>query len=123
MKNFIALLIVSFCLVLSLNSYASDRKQHFATGEAYIDVATGHKYTKNSDKTYKEFSKKGVLLRKSVPNSLPLLTTNKYIRKISRDCYMRYEKNNNGIKESVLLTLNQAHPEGWLFKEVLIPIE
>ena len=123
MRGFILLLVASFCLVLAFNSYASDRKNSFATGEAYFDVATGHKYIKNSDSTYAEYSKKGELLRNYVPNNLPLLTTNKYIREITREWYLHYERKNNGSRESLLLTSNQTHPEGWSVKNILIPVK
>lgn len=117
MKFFALFLIISSCLILALNSYASDRNRPFEVGEACFNVATGHKYIKNPDTTYREFSKKGVLLRDSVPNDLPLITTNKYIRETSMSYYLLYRRNNNGQKESLLLTLNHAHPEGWLLKK------
>jgi hypothetical protein len=88
-------------------------------GEAYFDVATGHRYIKNSDTTYAEFSKKGKLLRTNVPNTQPHLVNSKYITELTHESYLVYEKNSaEGITQQILPATTR-HPEGWRCKEIL----
>ncbi len=98
-------------------------KNLIATGAAYYDTATGHKYVKNPDETYTEFTKKGKLFRESVPNHLALLTTNKYIRDLEESCYLLYGRTVNRQPEIMVLPSTQEHPEGWKCKKMLITME
>ncbi|MCP4721890.1 MAG: hypothetical protein GY860_20710 [Desulfobacteraceae bacterium] len=93
--------------------------KQIATGEAYFDVATGHRYIKNSETTYAEYSQKGKLLRTDVPNTQPHLSTSKYITKIDRGYYMVYEKKQNQMIVQQILPVANGHPKGWRCKQLL----
>lgn len=93
-----------------------------AVEEAYFDTATGHKYIKNSDTTYSEFSKKGRLIRKDVPNSLPLLVSNKNIVEVQRTHFIVYEKSRGKNLRQKILPATERHPIGWKSVQVMSPI-
>ncbi|WP_022663704.1 hypothetical protein [Desulfospira joergensenii] len=97
----------------NISTVSYDGKTLTATGNAYFDTATGHKYTRNPDGTYTEFTRKGKLFRKSVPNDLPLLTTNKYIRDLEESCYLLYVRTVNRQPRIMVLPSTQEHPQGW----------
>ena len=100
--------------------FAGDGKRPIATGDAYFDKATGHRYIKNSETTYAEFSKKGKLLRESLPNDQPHLAISKYIKEIQQDSYLIYERNSNQQKESIALPSHEKHPQGWSCTKLLL---
>ncbi len=118
MKYFITLLTTLLALVLTGNSFASDTNKT-ATAQSYFDVATGHRYIKNPDSTYKEFTKKGELFRASLSPDLPLLTSNKYIQEIGQDCFMIYQKSDQRILKMKILPASNQHPKGWLAKTAI----
>ena len=100
MKPFTTIIIALLTLTITTFSFAMDETKPLANAESYFDAATGHRYIKNADATYSEFTKRGELFRASVSAELPLLTTNKYIRKISQSCFMIYEKSRHIIFSS-----------------------
>lgn len=120
MKNLITLTTTFLALVLAANTYASDYKKPYATGESYFDVITGHRYIKNFDATYREYTKKGEIFRESVPADLALLTANKYIREIGRNCFVMYEKIDQNIIKTQILPASCKHPNGWRAKTAII---
>ncbi len=119
MKYFITSVTFFLTLALAANTFAFDHKKPVATGESYFDVATGHRYIKNSDATYKEYTKEGDLFRVSVSPDLRLLTTNKYIREIGRNCFMIYEKLDQRILKRQILPASSKHPKGWKAKTAM----
>lgn len=119
MKLFTTILTALITLVIVTFSFAMDAKRPFATAESYFDVATGHRYIKNADATYSEFTKRGKLFRASVSPYLPLLTTNKYIREISQNCFMIYEKSGHQVLKVQILPASSGHPKGWLAKNAI----
>ena len=120
MKTLITLTTIFLALVLAMDTFASDYNKRQATGESYFDVATGHRYIKNADATYREYTKKGELFRASVSPYLPLLTTNKNIREIGQSCYLLYKRNKNHKIEIVVLSPDQKHPMGWSIEDMLV---
>lgn len=116
MKYLTVIITTFLALVLSVNTFAFDGKSTFATGESYFDVATGHRYIKNPDTTYREYTKKGELFRVAVPPDLPLLTTNKYLREIGQNCFVMYEKLDRNILKKQILPASSRHPKGWRAK-------
>ncbi len=122
MKTLITLITTFLVLVLAVNTFASDSKKPHATGESYFDVATGHRYIKNADATYREYSKRGKLFRASVSPYLPLLTTNRNIREIGQTCYLLYKRNKNHKTEILVLSPDQEHPVGWSIETILVSI-
>lgn len=115
------IIVISVILGIASHSFAGDKKHSTVTGNFYFDIATGHKYIKNPGaNTYREYSQKGKLLRDEVPNNLPLLATNKYIREMKRDHYLLYQKVNYQRKELMVLSPDQNHPNGWVCKKLLI---
>ncbi len=90
-----------------------------ATAKVYFDTATGHKYIKNQDATYAEYSKKGKLLRASLPNTMPLLVSGKYVLEVTGEHYLVYEKTqNNDVAQKILPAAN-GHPQGWQCKQMV----
>lgn len=119
MKSLINLITLIFTLTLAANTFAFATKNNIATGESYFDAATGHRYIKNPDATYREYTKKGELFRVSVSPDLPLLTTNKYLTEIGRDCFVVYEKLDHRIIKKQILPASIKHPKGWYAKNAI----
>lgn len=117
-------LALCFMIVLSFmaatQGAAQSNAPQAATGLIYYDVATGHKYIKNADQSYREYSRRGILLRESVPNSLPLLTSNKYIREVGEDNYFLYQKNGYLSDEITVLPIGKHPPAGWTCLKLLV---
>ena len=121
MNKVTAIIIITLILGFVSHSFAGDKKYSAVTGNFYYDIATGHKYIKNpGTNTYREYSQRGQILRDEVPNNLPLLATNKYIREMKRDHYLLYQKVNYQRKELMVLSPDQNHPNGWVCKKLLI---
>lgn len=118
------LVLISMCIIaLSLAPAASlfggDSGQPIVSGDAYFDTATGHKYIKNSNATYSEYSQKGKLLRSSVPNSQPNLASGQNIIEIDQAHLMVYEKKQNDMVVQQVLPVSNNHPQGWRSKLVV----
>lgn len=111
MKTLFYFSLIAFLFVAAGPGFSQNHTT--ATGKAYFDMATGHKYIQNSDNTYTEYSKKGKLLRNDVPNTQPLLTRGKYITELKADHYLVYEKNQNNIVAQQVLPATSKHPEGY----------
>ena len=92
------------------------------TGETYFDLATGHRYIKNSDSTYTEFSKRGKILRSDVPNSLPLLVSGRHMVELTSDHYLIYERKGAEGLTQRLLPADAPHPNGWTCKRMVSEI-
>ena len=104
-------------------AFGFDNNKPIATGEAYYDMATGHKYTKNSETTYAEFSRKGKLLRDDVLNTQPHLATSKYITEIGQDHFLVYKKQKNGRVVQQILPFSSKHPEGWQCQRIVSAVK
>lgn len=89
-----------------------------ATGSAYYDIATGHRYIRNPDGSYCEFSKKGQMLRPSVPNTSKLLTVGKYIYDISGKDYIVYEKKTTDKTLTEIIRATNGHPTGYSSRDL-----
>lgn len=123
MKKLMSAITISLILGFACHAFAGEETKGKVTGKFYYDIATGHKYIKNpGTDTYREFSQKGKLLRDEVPNDLPLLVTNKYIRELKRDHYLLYQKVHYQKKELMILSPEQEHPNGWTCKKLLVTI-
>ncbi|WP_022665054.1 hypothetical protein [Desulfospira joergensenii] len=123
MKHFICFILFFIILGIAGVSSGGSSSSSMATKEAYFDIATGHKYIKNTDNTYMEYSRKGKLLRNDVPNTLPLLTRGRYIREIRGDAYLVYEKSGNPRKQQQILPASSRHPRGWQCKDMLVTVK
>ncbi len=115
-----SVLIISFLIVTAVHLTAGEAKCITATCDIYYDVATGHKYIKNVDQSYREYSRKGLLFRESVPNTLPLLTSNKNIRKVPGNCYFLYQKSGYPAEGLTALPSNTQSPVGWKCVKMLV---
>ncbi len=105
---------------ISTETIKYNGKELIAFGSSYYDFRTGHKYFKNSDNTYSEYSKLGKMLRTNVPNNLPLLTSGKSIVDLNGQSYILYEKKSNGAILQKILTAMADHPQGWYPKQVFL---
>lgn len=123
MKRFIIFIIFFSIFGMTGALYGGSDAPFPATGKAYFDIATGHKYIKNENNGYTEYSRKGELLKNNLPNTLLLLTRGRYIRELYAEAYLVYEKNNNSRKEQQILSALSPHPRGWQCREMLIPVE
>lgn len=93
------------------------------TGEAYFDMATGHKYVKNTGASYAEYSKRGKLLRMDVPNTLPLLIRGRSIVEMTPDHYLVYETRRNADLIQRVLPAFSPHPRGWRCQQIVLAIQ
>jgi hypothetical protein len=119
MKKVIKFIILTLIITVPITAWGKDNKP-VATQDAYFDVSTGHKYIKNSENTYTEYSKNGERFRKAVSNSLPLLVSGKNIRQMVPGSFLLYEKREKNEIQRQVLSVSTKHPEGWRAKEILI---
>lgn len=98
------------------NSYKNSTKhlpysklENCVNGDGDFDTLTGHRYLKRNDKTYAEYTKKGVFL-KTIASDQPLLNKSRNIHLITHDSYILYEKCSNGKINYLSLPGFEAHP-------------
>lgn len=123
MKLMVYFLVIFLTLTLSGIVTAGERSIQPAQANAYFDIATGHKYIKNPNATYSEYSKRGKLLRSDVPNTMPLLVSGKYIREMKQEHYLVYEKQLYNEVSQKVLPASSRHPEGWQCKQIVSPVQ
>ncbi len=123
MKNIIYFIILGLVVTISTIVWGGEALIPVVTHDAYFDVATGHKYVTNQDNTYTEFSKKGKMLRKDVPNNRPLLVSGKYIRPMDPGCYLVYEKGGGNRMERKILLSSRDHPKDWRCRKLLFSLK
>ena len=90
--------------------------------EMYFDSRTGHKYIKQDDNCYKEYSKRGEYL-KTVRADLPLLVNSKNVHPVSKNCYLLYQKAGCSKDEFVVLPSTASHPDGCRLMRLLVALE
>lgn len=120
MKKVIKFIIFILIITVPVTVWSDMGKKSVATQNAYFDVATGHKYFKNSDNTYTEYSQKGELFKKAVPNDQHLLVSGKYVKPMVHGSYVLYEKMEKNKIQRQVLSASGKHPEGWHAKKILI---
>jgi hypothetical protein len=119
MKKLFCFIIIFLFWGINTTAIGFENTKDMAMADAYFDVATGHRYIKNSSATYAEYFKKGKLLRTDVPNTQPHLVKSKYITELTNESYLVYEKNlTEGIVQQILPASNK-HPEGWRCQEII----
>ena len=119
MKKLFCFIFIFLFWGINTAAIGVESAKDIAMGDAYFDVATGHRYIKNSNTTYAEYSKKGKLLRTDVPNTQPHLAKSKYITELTNESYLVYEKKlTEGIVQQILPASNK-HPEGWRCEEIM----
>ena len=119
MKILISLIAFFSVVGIAANTMSCELVNSKIDCEAYFDSATGHKYVKNSNHTYSEYSKKGKLLKTSVPCNQPNLSKGKNIQPIELGCYILYGKNHYSKKDQMVLPADNKHPDGWVSKKLL----
>ena len=110
MKNLVTFIIITFVLGITVNGFSYDNQKTVVTGDAYFDMATGHKYIKNSDNTYTEYTRKGEEFNTSVTATQPHLSASKYIASISEESYMVYKKYSNYKPVFEIFKTTNPHP-------------
>ncbi len=114
MKRMICLFFLFLIIGVISVAHAGNSKMEVAISDRYYDLATGHQYIKNQDGTYSEYSRKGQLLKATVPKTLPLLVRGKYIRSIDIDSYYLYQRYKNTESFIMVQPASQPHPmDGW----------
>ena len=110
------------------NSYKSRTKhlpysklENCVNGNGYFDTLTGHRYIKRDDKTYAEYTKKGVFL-KTIASDQPLLNKSRNVHLITHDSYILYKKCCAGKTDYLSLPGFEAHPKGWKADKILISL-
>lgn len=93
-----------------------------ATGKAYYDEATKHKYIKLNDKTYLEYTRKGFFF-KDVSSSQPHLAKSPYIHPIDEDNFFLYVKQSVEKKKYLTLPYKTPHPAGWCLEKVFVSLD
>ena len=119
MKQVLSLMALFMALSFVPVTFAGNHAPSKATADAYFDIATGHKYIRNQNITYTEYSKQGKILRTGVPNTLPLLVSGKYIREIKTDHYLLYTKRLSNDKVQKILPALTGHPNGWKCEQIV----
>ncbi|MFH2091982.1 MAG: hypothetical protein ABIJ31_06430 [Pseudomonadota bacterium] len=94
-----------------------------ATGNSYFDMATGHKYVKNSDNSYTEYTRKGELFKTNVPNTQPHLSSSHYIVEIVKDSYLVYTQYKGNKLVSQALSSSVQHLGKWQCTGMLLPVK
>jgi hypothetical protein len=132
MKNVICFLLAGAVFLSAIPpAWGSDRikdtgltvKETGSMAEAYIDLATMHRYVKNSDGTYSQYTRKGEFF-KNVPADLPLLTSRSHVVAVQDHCYFLYVKRElSGEKRTLLTSMPVPHPEGWLLDKALVDLK
>ena len=92
-----------------------------ATGKAYYDTSTKHKYIKLNDKTYLEYTRKGCFF-KIASSSQPHLAKSPYIRPINKDNFFLYVKQSVEKKQYLTLPCNIPHPAGWCLEKIFVAL-
>ena len=115
----ISMCIIALSLAPAASLFGGDSGQPIVSGAVYFDTATGHKYIKNSNATYSEYSQKGKLLRSNVANTQPNLSTGQNIIEIDDAHFMVYEKKQNDMVVQQVLPVSNSHPQGWRSKLVV----
>lgn len=123
MKNLVKFIIITFILVLAVNGYSTDTKKPMATGNAYLDTATGHKYIKSANGTYTEYTRKGELFKKDVPATQPHLASSKYIKAVSEESVLLYKKYKDNKPVFTALKMSAPQPEGTRVDQLLVSIK
>ncbi|MFO7884318.1 MAG: hypothetical protein R6U68_05805 [Desulfobacteraceae bacterium] len=94
-----------------------------AVAPMYVDLITKHKYVRNADNTYSEFTRKGEFFKKISPDQ-PHLAQNRYVVPVPENCYLCYSKNKYlENTASMVLKSSQSHPEGWYLENVLVSLD
>jgi len=123
MKQMVIFLVIFLTLAFTGMALAGDSSYPPAQANAYFDIATGHKYIKNPDTTYSEYSKRGKLLRAAIPNTTPLLVSGKYVHEVTREHYLVYEKNQYNDVSQKVLPASSRHPDGWQCKQLVSKVQ
>jgi len=123
MKQMVYFLVIFLTLAFTGAVSAGDYSFKPAQADAYFDIATGHKYIRNPDTTYSEYSKRGKLLRSDVPNTIPLLISGKYVHEVTKAHYLVYEKNKYNDASQKILPASSSHPEGWECKQMVSTVQ
>ncbi len=123
MKKMIILLVIFLTPAVTGIVLAGGNSLNQAKADTYFDIATGHKYIKNTDNTYSEYSKRGKLLRSDVPNTLPLRVSGKYIHEVTPNHYLVYEKQSYNDLAQKILPGTSLHPDGWQCKKLMSQVQ
>jgi hypothetical protein len=120
-KGMIFLLVATFSLY-AFAAWGSDVEKQ-ATADGYVDLVTMHRYIKNSDSSYDEYTRKGKFL-KTVPADLPLLLERSHVVPVQNNCYFLYVKKRLSDKDQfmVLKPASETHPEGWVLEKALVDV-
>lgn len=101
------------------------KKRIFTEAEepAYYDHITGNRYFKNTDQTYRQYSRKGVLLRSDVPCDQPHLRSSRYITAMGKNSYLLYQKQNGSKRLERILHSSRPSPTGWKCTGILFSVK
>ena len=131
MKNAMFCFLAVVIFLSTLPARGSDKakdagltvKENGSMAEVYIDLATMHRYVKNSDGTYSQFTRRGEFF-KNVPADLPLLSSRNHVVAVQGHCYFLYVKRElSGEKRTLLTPMPAPHPEGWLLDKALVDLK
>lgn len=113
MKKFVLFTIIAVFFIDLSNGFAMEANLSEVSGDAYFDNATGHKYVKNQESTYTEFTRKGHLFKENVPATQPHLNSKRYMIKLQPNLYVVYKGYKTNREVFQVLPASVQHPEGW----------
>ena len=108
-----------------LETNAADKSNPgIASSDMYVDLATMHRYVKNQNGTYSEYTRKGKFV-KTVPADLPLLSSRDHVVPVTDDCYLLYVNRQRADSDDtmVLRPVSSPHPSGWLLEKALVDLK
>lgn len=119
MKKQVNILLGISLIILFFSAYGYSFTESIADKPAYVDISTGHKYIKNTDNTYTEFTKKGTLFKTNVPADQPHLSKSRYIIPVDDNTFFSFDVYNSIQKTEKILPFFATHPKDWRLKDVL----
>ena len=123
MKYTTIILIIFLILCTGGNAVSAESSNVKATQSAYFDMATGHKYFKNADGTYTEYTRKGELFRTNVPADQPHLSASAYVVPLTADSYLIYKNYVDNTPVTRVLSAFASHPAGWRCQDMLTVVK
>ncbi|MFH2059506.1 MAG: hypothetical protein ABIJ59_11475 [Pseudomonadota bacterium] len=120
MKKIVTFILIISILAIGVNGFSYENQKTMATGIAYFDIASGHKYLKNSDNTYTEYTRKGEVFKSAVPNTQPHLSSSKTVDQIPENAYMVYKNYKKDKPVLQVLKTSAPQPAGSLSMQILI---
>jgi len=121
MRKAIIFFLGAALFLSAFTAWGADMEKQ-AAADGYIDLVTMHRYIKNSEGLYDEYTRKGAFF-KTVSADLPLLQRD-HVVPVQNNCYFLYVKKRLSGEDQtmVLKSAPESHPDGWLLEKALVDV-